>query len=73
MLLSLSNIFSFCVELTTRYNIEETLVFDIDNFASMLIDLIKQSKLYNILIEQTYLNKAFYLDLHLYLLLCYCL
>ncbi len=71
MLLSSSNIFFLCAKSTTRYNIKEILVFDIDNLASILIDLIKQSKLYNIRIEQTYLNKAFYLDLHFYLLLCY--
>ena len=43
-----NNIFSFCAKLTTRYNTKETLVFDIDNLASILIDLIKQNKLYNI-------------------------
>ncbi len=47
MLLFSNNIFSFYIESITRYNTKETLVFDINNFASMLINLIKQNKLYN--------------------------
>ncbi len=48
MLLFLNNIFFLCAKPTMRYNTKRTLVFDIDNFASILINLIKQSKLYNI-------------------------